>query len=31
MREWNRAADGGVRLPAAYLRVVARRRSGARY
>jgi SAM-dependent methyltransferase len=30
MREWNRAADGSVRLPAAYLRVVARRRADGR-
>ena len=26
MREWNRAADGSVRLPAAYLRALARKR-----
>jgi SAM-dependent methyltransferase len=29
MRDWNRAADGSVRLPATYLRAVARRRSAA--
>jgi SAM-dependent methyltransferase len=28
MRDWNRADDGAVRLPAAYLRAIARRRGG---